>query len=201
MRYGAYLFPGVIVLIALFSAIFSTISVIEDRKSGFLQGVLAAPVPGAAIVLAKMVAGTALAFAQAIIFMGLLPLAGVSITAEGAALSALALAFIGMTLTNVGFIISWRMTSTQGFHAIMNLLLIPAWVLSGAFFPPEGAAGWLQWIITLNPLYYISALFREAFWFGMPHASTAPGAAVAAVVSVLTFCVLTAVSLRVVRVR
>jgi ABC-type polysaccharide/polyol phosphate export permease len=59
-----------------------------------------------------------------------------------------------MGLTSLGFIIAWRMQSTQGFHAVMNFVLLPMWLLSGALFPPEGAAGWMQWLIRINPLTY-----------------------------------------------
>lgn len=164
--YGAYLFPGVMLLIALFAAIFSTISVIEDRKSGFLQGVLASPAPRAAIAVSKMLAGTTIALAQALLFLLLLPFTGISPSWEGMGLSALVLFFAGMALTALGFVIAWRMTSTQGFHAVMNLLLMPMWLLSGAFFPPEGAADWLSTMIRLNPLYYVDALLRQAFFLG-----------------------------------
>ena len=62
-------------------------------------------------------------------------------------------------LTGLGFILAWRMDSTQGFHAIMNLFLMPLWLLSGALFPLDGAPHWLRMIMRLNPLTYgVSAL-------------------------------------------
>ena len=47
--------------------------------------------------------------------------------------------------------VAWRMTSTQGFHAIMNLFLVPLWFLSGALFPEQGAWRGLKWIMAVNP--------------------------------------------------
>ena len=197
--YGAYLFPGIILLIALFAAIFSTISVIEDRKNGFMQGVLASPAPRAAIVLGKMLAGTTLALAQAVLFMLLLPFTGLSLTWEGIALSALVLFGAGLALTALGFAISWSMSSTQGFHAIMNLLLMPMWLLSGAFFPQDGAAGWLGAIMRLNPLYYVNALFQQTFFLGSGTAPEGgPSTAVALGVSAALLVLLALLSLRLV---
>src|SRR5205085_9228694 len=80
MRYQEYFFPGTVVLILLFTAIFSTISIIEDRKEGFLQAVLVAPVPRSAFVLGKLLGGTSLAFGQAVLFMLLSPLVGISVS-------------------------------------------------------------------------------------------------------------------------
>jgi len=68
-------------------------------------------------------------------------------------------------LTNLGLIIAWRMDSTQGFHAIMNLILIPIWLLSGAVFPATGASVWMDWGMQLNPLTYgMGALRRCLYW-------------------------------------
>ncbi len=199
-NYGAYLFPGIIMLIALFAAIFSTISVIDDRKSGFMQGVLTSPAPRSSIVLSKMLAGTTIAVLQSVVFMILLPFTGLSLTWEGIGLSVLILTATGMTLTGLGFLISWSMSSTQGFHAIMNLLLIPMWLLSGAFFPPEGTAAWLGWIIRMNPLYYVNTLFQRAFFLGSGvNVSGGPSNTLSLIVFVALFVFLFVFSLKLVR--
>ena len=80
MTYQEYFFPGVAVLIVLFTAIFSTISIIEDRREGFLQGVLVAPISRLAIVLGKLCGGAALAVVQAGLFLALAPLLGLSMS-------------------------------------------------------------------------------------------------------------------------
>src|SRR6185503_16062689 len=127
MGYLEYFFPGTVVLILLFTAIFSTISIIEDRKEGFLQAVLVAPVPRSAFVFGKLLGGTSLAFVQGILFMLLAPLVGIPVSSIPITL--LLLALVAFSLTGLGYIIAWKMDSTQGFHAIMNLLLIPMWLL------------------------------------------------------------------------
>jgi ABC-2 type transport system permease protein len=157
--YLEYFFPGALALIVLFTAIFSAISVIEDRQEGFLQGVLVAPVSRLAIVLGKILGGTTLAVGQALVFLVLAPLANLPLTWAQIPAVAVELALVAFGVTGLGFVIAWLFDSTQGFHAIINLLLMPMWMLSGAMFPAAGAATWLRWLMAVNPLTYgVSAL-------------------------------------------
>lgn len=169
MGYQEYFFPGTVVLILLFTSIFSTISIIEDRKEGFLQAVLVAPVPRSAFVFGKLLGGTSLAFLQGVLFMLLSPLVGISVSRIPVTLVLMAL--VAFSLTALGYIIAWKMDSTQGFHAIMNLLLIPMWLLCGAIFPASGAPGWLRAVIAVNPLTYGLSAVRWAI-YGNEVAST-----------------------------
>jgi len=157
--YLEYFYPGTLALIVLFTAIFSTISVIEDRQEGFLQGVLVAPVPRLAIVAGKVLGATTLAVLQAGLFLLLAPLTFGAL-APGTVLTVLGILIVlGLGLSGLGFLIAWQLDSTQGFHAIMNVLLVPMWMLSGALFPPGGAAGWVRAVMWVNPLTYgVSAL-------------------------------------------
>lgn len=158
-NYLQYFFPGTVLLIVLFTAIFSTISVIEDRREGFLQSVLVAPIPRAALVLGKVLGGASLAFLQGLLFLALAPTVGLWPSAGGLALALATLALAALGLTGLGFAIAWRLDSTQGFHAVMNLFLIPMWMLSGALFPAAGAPGWLRALVAVNPVSYaVSAL-------------------------------------------
>ena len=152
--YLEYFFPGTLLLIMLFTAIFSTISIIEDRKEGFLQSVMVAPISSAGIALGKILGGTTLAVIQAIIFLAFAPLIGFQFSILEFFSLVVLLFIIAFGLTGLGFLIAWRMESTQGFHAIMNLFLIPLWLLSGSLFPMEGAPGWLQGLMSINPLAY-----------------------------------------------
>ena len=157
--YLEYFYPGTLALILLFTAIFSTISVIEDRHDGFLQGVMVAPVPRMAIVLGKLLGGTTLALLQAALFLFLAPLANTPIALATLPLLLLVLAVFAFALTGLGFVLAWMLDSTQGFHAFMNVLLIPMWLLSGAVFPQAGAAGWVRGVMLVNPMTYgVSAL-------------------------------------------
>lgn len=164
--YAQFFLPGIAVLIVLFTAIFSTISIIEDRKEGFLQGVLVAPVSRGTVVLGKVLGGTVLAVLQAALFLCLAPLVGQPLSAGSLLAAVGVLGLVGFGLTALGFCIAWRMDSTQGFHAIMSVFLMPMWLLSGAFFPAEGAHPALAWIVRLNPLSYGVAALRHALGMG-----------------------------------
>lgn len=164
MTYTEYFYPGVLMMLILFAGIFSTITVIEDRDQGFLQGVLVAPVPRLAIVLGKVGGGTLIALFQAMIllvaapFMGMLPGLGGSLMV----LAALVLSALGFT--GLGFSIAWTMKSTAGFHAIMMVFLFPLWLLSGALFPMENVPTWLHWVMLVNPVAHALTVLRGPFY-------------------------------------
>src|SRR5947209_5332760 len=80
-HYLDYFYPGALIMIVLFTSIFTMMSVIEDRKEGFLLSVLVAPVPRSAIVLGKVLGGTTLSAIQGLIFLVFAPLVGVHMTA------------------------------------------------------------------------------------------------------------------------
>jgi ABC-2 type transport system permease protein len=176
----AHFFPGTLVMILLFTAIFATISIIEDRNEGFLQSVLVSPAPRWAMVLGKVLGGAAIAMIQGLLFLvlGAVTLRFASPPLE-LALAVVLMAVIAIALTALGFTIAWRMESTHGFHAIMSVLLLPMWLLSGAFFP-AGGSGALAWIIRLNPLTYGVAGLRHYLDFQASRGVPAPGASHAA---------------------
>lgn len=197
-NYLQFFFPGTVLMILLFTAIFSTISVIEDRREGFLQSVLVAPVPRMAVVLGKVLGGTVLAFGQALLFLLLAPLIGIRPPLSGFALALAFMAVLAFALTALGFCIAWRMTSTQGFHAVMNLFLMPLWFLSGALFPAAGAMGGLRWVMRANPLSYGLDGLRQALYWGDPAAGTGlPGVGTCLAVSVAFAAVLFLVASRI----
>ena len=158
-HYLNYFYPGALIMIVLFTSIFTMMSVIEDRKEGFLLSVLVAPVPRAAIVLGKVLGGTTLSAVQGMIFLIFAPFAGVHLEFVQVLLVGVVVFLVSFALTALGFAIAWPMDSSQAFHGIVNLFLIPLWLVSGALFSLNGASGWLQVIMRLNPLTYgVSAL-------------------------------------------
>ena len=161
-NYLDYLFPGTIIQILLFASIFSTISIIQDRNEGFLQGVLVAPVPRAAVVLGKVMGGSIIALLQGVAFLCLGPTVGIrpSLPQVAGALGVMALVALG--LTSMGVIFAWRFNSVQGFHGVMNLLLFPMWLLSGAVFRTDQATAWIRWAMWADPLTYGVASLRGA---------------------------------------
>ena len=108
-----YFFPGAVAMIVLFTAIFSMMSLIQDRNEGFLLSVLAAPVSRSAIVLGKVLGGATLAAIQGIIFLVFGPLVGAHMTVGSIGLSMLVIVMISFELTALGFAIAWPMDSTQ----------------------------------------------------------------------------------------
>lgn len=163
-HYLDYFYPGALIMIVLFTSIFTMMSVIEDRKEGFLLSVLVAPVSRSAIVLGKVLGGTTLATIQGLIFLVFAPLVGVHIDFAGFLLVALAVFLVSFALTALGFAIAWPMDSTQAFHAIINLFLIPLWLLSGALFPLSGASVWLRIVMRINPLTYGVEALRDLLY-------------------------------------
>ncbi len=168
MDYGQYFFVGTLAMITLFTAIFATITVIEDRKEGFLQGVLVSPVPRSAIALGKILGGASLGLGLAVIFLLLAPLAGVSLSFDSVALGLGVLALLALAVTGLGFALAWLMDSTAGYHGIMMLFLMPMLLLSGAFFPMESAHPLLAWVRFVNPMTYGVGALRHAFQGDVP---------------------------------
>jgi ABC-2 type transport system permease protein len=190
-----YFFPGTVVLVLLFAAIFSTISVIEDRREGFLQSVLVAPVGRGSIVAGKVLGGATIAWLQGLVFLALAPVAGIRLTLGSALSAAAVLAVLAVSLTAIGFAFAWRLDSVQGFHAVMNLILVPMWLLSGAFFPLSSAPAWLSTLMWVNPLTYGVAALRwvlhEAASAGLPGPALSLGMTVALCVAALAAGLLT----------
>ena len=202
--YQAYFVPGVAAMIVLFTAIFATISIIEDRDAGFLQGVLASSAPRLAVVLGKVGGGAVLAIGQALLFLVLATLLpaigavddfGLELSAGRIAAGVAFLAAMAVALTALGYCIAWPSRSTQGYHAIMSVFLFPMWLLSGAFFPVEGA-GWLRWVMMANPLTYGVAGLRRLMFPAETIAPSAPPLWVCWVVTLAFAAVCVAIGVR-----
>lgn len=155
-------YSGTLVLIVMFSSIFSTISIIEDRREGFLLSMLVSPAPRTSLVLGKILGAATLAWVQGLVFLIFAPLAGFHPGASGILTLALYIFLIAFTLTAFGFTLAWKMESTAGFHAIMNLVLFPMWIVSGAVFPMATAHGWIKALMWVNPMTYCVSLLNNA---------------------------------------
>ena len=165
-HYLTYFFPGALIMIVLFTAIFTMMSVIEDRKEGFLLSVMVAPVSRSVVVLGKVLGGATLASIQGLIFLIFAPALGVHFTFASFGLTVLTIFLVAFSLTGLGFIIAWPMDSTAGFHAVINMFLIPLWLLSGSMFPLSGASGWIRLLMRINPLTYGTDALRSLLFPG-----------------------------------
>jgi ABC-2 type transport system permease protein len=159
-NYLDFFFPGSLMMIVLFTSIFAMMSLIEDRNEGFLLSVLVAPVHRSVIVLGKVLGGTTLATLQGLLFLVIAPLLGIHFGLVQLLLIILDIFLVSFSLTALGFIIAWPMDSTSGFHAIINLFLIPLWLLSGSLFPVSSAAPWMAFLMRINPLTYGTEALR-----------------------------------------
>jgi ABC-2 type transport system permease protein len=175
-----YFFPGMLVMIILFTTIFGTISVVEDRQQGFLQSVLVAPGSRLALVCGKIAGVTTLVMVQLAFFLLLAPAAGFHAGEIRWVSLVLVSVVSAVGLTAMNFTAAWLLDSVQGYHAIMGVVLIPLWFLSGAMFPPPG--GWLGAVMRLNPLTYATDGLRAAL---SPDSLGAPGASMPVVLAVL----------------
>jgi ABC-2 type transport system permease protein len=95
-------------------------------------------------------------------FLLLSPLAGYDVRAVDWPLLGGVLLLTSIGLSSLGFAIAWWLDSTQGYHVVMSVLLIPLWILSGAMFPLEGAAPWIRVLMHANPMAYCVSGIRRA---------------------------------------
>ncbi len=185
--YLQFFYPGVVLMVVLFAAIFTTVSVIEDRHEGFLQAVLAGPGSRPALVVGKALGSAAVALSQAALFLLLAPAAGFPLRSIDWPLLLASLALAGVGLAALGFAVAWAVDNVQGYHAIQMTLLVPLWVVSGAMFPPSDAHPAFTAVMRANPVAYAVSAARRAL--GGPAAAGAlPGSALRDVAVMGAFC-------------
>lgn len=164
--YLEFFFPGTVALVILFTAIFANISVIEDRREGFLLSVLVAPVSRLSLVLGKVLGATTVGLAQGLLLLPLAPMLGLTIPLAQIP-SVVAMVFLlAFGLTCLGFCFAWQLNSVSGFHSVMNTVLMPMWLLSGALFPLDGASAWVRYVMLVNPLTYGVGGLRQLLYEG-----------------------------------
>jgi daunorubicin resistance ABC transporter membrane protein len=149
-----FMFPGVIAMSVMFTAMFSAASIVWDREFGFLREMLVAPVSRGAIVIGKVLGGAIVATFQGIVILALAGLAGVPYDPVMLILLVL-LMFVGaFTITAFGVVLAARIKKMQSFFGIMQMAMMPMMFLSGALFPLSGLPGWLSLLTRINPLTY-----------------------------------------------
>ncbi len=174
--YLRYFYPGVVLMVVLFAAIFTTLSVIEDRHAGFLQAVLAGPASRGAIVVGKVLGSASVALSQAALFLLLAPAAGFPLLSVDWPLLLAALALAAVGLAALGFAVAWLVDNVQGYHAIQMTMLVPLWIVSGAMFPASPDHPVLGAVMRANPVAYAVSATRRAL--GGPSApGVLPGSA------------------------
>ncbi|MBL7075088.1 ABC transporter permease [candidate division KSB1 bacterium] len=154
-NYIAFVAPGIIGMVLLFSSVISGISVIWDRKFGFLKEMLVAPISRTSIVAGKTLGGTTTAVIQALLMLGVALIVGAKVhSIIGLFISVLFMIIIAASFVGVGLAFASRMEDPHGFQLIINFIIMPIFFLSGAFFPLDNLPQWLKVISLLNPLTY-----------------------------------------------
>jgi ABC-2 type transport system permease protein len=173
LNYMQFVYPGIIGMAVLFSAVFGAMSIVWDREFGFLKEMLVAPIDRSAIAIGKALGGATQAMIQGLILLVLAPFVGVTLTV-GSVLLLIPFVFIlAFALSSLGVALASRMRSMQGFQIVMNFLLMPIFFLSGALFPlAAGLPLWMTVLTRLDPASYgIDPLRRIVLGAAMPAAA------------------------------
>jgi len=169
VNFTQFLFPGLLGMTVLMSALMSGMSVVWEREMGFLREVLVSPLSRRAVVLGKALGGSTIAIFQGAVLLILAPFLAVKIPLLSLLWLLLLLFLIAFALSSLGVLIASRTYTMEGFQVIMNLVLMPLIFLSGIFFPLTELPGWLSVVVTINPITYgVDAIRRIMLGSGVP---------------------------------
>lgn len=164
VNYVSFMYPGIVGMSVLFTAIFSGVGIIWDREFGFLKEVLVAPVPRWAVAIGKSLGIATIVLVQTAILLILAPVARVPLHLSSA-LGALGIASLaGFALGNLGIAIAARMQTMESFQFVMNVLTLPMFFLSGSLYPLRGLPSWLALLTRMDPLTYGVDALRNVFF-------------------------------------
>ncbi len=160
--FRTFMYPGMISMTVIMTAMFSAGSIVWDREFGFLREMLVAPVGRGAIVIGKCLGGAVVATGQGVIILALAGLVGVPYDPV-LMLTLLGEMFLAaFTITAFGTTFAARMKNMQSFFGMMQMAIMPMMFLSGAMFPLAGLPSWLHVLTTINPLTYAVDPMRQA---------------------------------------
>jgi len=162
LNFRTFLFPGVLSMAVLFTAVFSAISIVWDRDFGFLREILVAPISRTSIVIGKALGGSTLAMLSGTMMLIFAPLIGVHLTFGLAIQLMLEMLLMAFMLTSLGIVVASRMKSMEGFQMIVQFFLMPMFFLSGALFPMKNLPSWLAFLTRLDPVTYCVDPLRQA---------------------------------------
>ncbi|MFO0751336.1 MAG: ABC transporter permease [Myxococcota bacterium] len=149
-----FLFPGVMSMAVLFTCFFSAGSMVWDREFGFMREMLVAPVRRSAIILGKCLGGATTGVFQGVLVLLLAPLVGVPFTPGLIITVLLQMSLLAFALSAVAVMIAARIRAMQSFFALMQMILMPLFFMSGALFPVGNLPAWLEVLTRIDPLTY-----------------------------------------------
>src|SRR6266550_3306590 len=149
-----FVYPGVLCMAVMFTAMFSAASLVWDREFGFLREMMVAPVRRSSLVIGKCLGGATVAGAQGLLVIALAGLVNVPY-APGLILGVFALqVLLAFSITAFGVMVAVRITQMQTFMGLMQMVVMPMFFISGAMFPVSNLPGWLLVLNRLDPLTY-----------------------------------------------
>lgn len=154
LDFTQFLFPGILSMTVLFTSVFSAVSIVWDREFGFLKEVMVAPVSRVAVALGKVAGGSTVAMLQGALILILAPLIGIRLSWGQLIVLVGLMLLLAAVMTSFGILIAARQRTMEGFHMIMQFLLMPMFFLSGAFFPLRDVPLWMEWLAKVNPVTY-----------------------------------------------
>jgi len=158
-----FMYPGIIAMAILTSALSAGISVVSDREVGFLKELLVAPVGRTGVVLGKAIGATGVALLQALLLLVVAPFVGVRLDV-GIVLELLPIvAILALGLSGLGILIGAFIASQQGFQTLLQLLVFPMIFLAGVFFPVDRVPLWMEILSKANPVTYGVDAIRQVF--------------------------------------
>ena len=162
LSYQEFVYPGIVVMAALFGSMLMAISTVYDREFGVLRLMLASPAGVPAVLTGRALAAAIVGFLQGAVVLALAPLVlTVSIRQMLAALGALALASIASSM--LGLLVAARLRSVENFAGVINVVLFPLLFVSGALYPTGAMPPALRLLAQINPVTYQVDLMRHAF--------------------------------------
>ena len=149
-----FIYPGVLCLAVLFTAMFSAASIVWDREFGFLREMLVAPVRRGSIVVGKCLGGATVASFQGVILLALAGTVGVPY-APALILGVFALQLLlAFAITAFGVMVAVRIKQMPSFMGVMQMIVMPMFFLAGALYPVGNLPGWLTVLNRIDPLTY-----------------------------------------------
>jgi ABC-2 type transport system permease protein len=172
VNFKTFIYPGVLCMAVMFTAMFSAASIVWDREFGFLREMMVAPVRRSSIVLGKCFGGATVAAFQGVIVLAIAGLVGIPY-APGLLIEIFALQLLlAFSITAFGMMAAARITQMQSFMAVMQMAIMPMFFISGAMFPVSHLPRWLGILNRIDPLTYAVDPMRRAV-FAHLHISAA----------------------------
>jgi len=171
LKFEQFMFPGILAMAVLFTAIFAAVSIVWDREFGFLKEVMVAPVSRVAVALGKLAGGSTVAMFQGSLVLLFAPLLGIKLTLDQALMLIGLMLLLALVMSALGILVAARQRSMEGFQVIMNFIMLPMFFLSGAFFPLNGVPIWMEVLARVNPVTYgVDPLRQVALRESLPQA-------------------------------